>query len=80
MDKINFNKAGIYNKFKKEVGRYNNFSKVISCNQKIDKNKISPNKINVLTYAKYILNEGGIQEKRDLLLDLKTKFILNNKK
>ena len=80
MDKIDFNKSAIYSKLKKEVDKYNKFSKVISCNQKIDKNKISPNKINIRTYAKYILNEGSIQEKRDLLLNLKTKFILQDKK
>ena len=80
MDKIKFSESGIYNKLKQEVDKYNKFSKLLSCNQQIDKNKISSNKIDVKTYAKYILNEGSLQEKRDLLINIETKFILNNKK
>ncbi len=80
MDKIDFNETKVYKKLKDEVDKYNKFSSLLSMNQKLDKNKISPNKTDIKTYAKYILNEGSIQEKRDLLINLETEFILDNKK
>lgn len=80
MDKIDFNKTAIYGKLKQEVDKYNKFSKIISCGRAISKGKIKPDTIDVPAYAKYVLNEGAIQEKRDLLLNLKTKFILMDKR
>lgn len=80
MDKIDFNKEKLVNKLKNEVEKYNKFSSVIAAGKRINKNKIIPGKINIRDYAKFILKEGTIQEKRDLLLNLKSKLVLTNKK
>jgi hypothetical protein len=81
MDKIDFDKEGISKKIQEELEKYNKFSRSISATiNKLDKNKISPEIINVRTYAKYILNEGPIQEKRDLLINLKSKLVLRDNK
>ena len=53
---------------------------MLTAGKRIDKNKITPEKFNVRDYAKFILKDGAIQEKRDLLLNLKSKLVLDNKK
>lgn len=80
MDKVDFNKSGIYSKLKKEVDKYNSFSKILACGKKLDKEKIQNDKIDIKTYAKFVLSQGTVQEKRDLLTNLKTRFILKDKR
>lgn len=80
MDKVDFNKSGIYSKLKKEVDKYNSFSKILACGKRLDKEKIRNDKIDIRTYAKFVLSQGTVQEKRDLLTNLKTRFILKDKR
>ncbi|MFH0892786.1 MAG: recombinase family protein [Candidatus Falkowbacteria bacterium] len=80
MDRIDFNRTGIYGRLKEEVNKYNKFSKILSGSGMPGANKIKQDAIDVPAFAKYILSEGTIQEKRDLLLNLKTKLILKDKR
>ena len=76
IDKINLDKIGTREKIEKEIERYNNFRCGVLGNKK-ERYKESK-EIDIRNYAKYILKEGTIYEKRELLSCLKTKLILKN--
>jgi len=77
IDKMNLNRLGIKEKAKQEIARFQNFQTSVlgMKEQKGQKNK----SVNIRNYAKYLLRQGTIQEKRDLLANLKSKLILENK-
>jgi site-specific DNA recombinase len=78
IDKLSLNQIGMREKIEKEIERYNKFNhSVLGLKaEKIDKQK----EISIKNYAKYILKEGSIYEKRELLSTLQNKIILKNKK
>jgi len=76
IDKVNLDKIGIREKIEKEIERYHKFQAGVLG---IKKEKEVQKEINVKNYAKYILREGTILEKRELLSSLKTKLVLKNK-
>lgn len=61
---------------KLEIERFRKLQKLIS--GKSEKNEI--NNIDIRNYAKFVLNEGTILEKRELLSCIKGQIILQNKK
>jgi len=75
LDKININELGMRNKFEEEIERFNKFQKMV---MGIEKN-IKPVKIDLKIYAKYLLKEGSVIEKRELLACIKSKLVLKNK-
>lgn len=76
IDKINLDKIGMKGIIEKEVDRYYRFRQsVLGISQK-ENNK----DIDIRNYAKYILKDGTIYEKRELLTCLKSKLIMKNKK
>jgi len=77
IDKVDLDELGIKAKLKKEMERFNKFSKIVYGGTKIDKEQEN---FNLKQYAKYILKEGATYEKRDLLTDLKSKLVFNDKK
>ena len=77
LDEIDMDKLGIQGQFKEEVERYYRFSKgVLGINNKdFEKQK----EIDIKNYAKYLLKEGSILEKRELLSNLQSKLVIKNK-
>jgi DNA invertase Pin-like site-specific DNA recombinase len=80
IDKIDINEIGIKKQFEEEVTRYNKFQNaVLKINNK--ENEVDVKKeFDIKTYAKYIIKEGKINEKRELLASLKSKLVLNKGK
>lgn len=76
-DKIDINELGIQYKFEEEVSRYRKFRKNILGLER-DK-EVDREKIDIRTYAKYILREGTIVEKRQLLANIRSWLKLKNK-
>ncbi|MFA5398067.1 MAG: recombinase family protein, partial [Methanogenium sp.] len=76
LDKIDLDEIGIKEKIKVEVERFKKFQRVILGN----KDKIEIGDIDIRNYAKYILKEGLILEKRELLACLKGRIILRDGK
>ena len=74
MDKIDLDEIGIKERIKVEVGRFKKFQKFVLANN----DKIEIGDIDIRNYAKYILREGLILEKRELLSCLKGKITLKN--
>jgi site-specific DNA recombinase len=78
IDKIDLNILGIQGQFKEEVERYYKFSRSILKTESKDFEKQKD--VDMRNYAKYILKEGSIIEKRDLLSNLQSRLAMKNKK
>ncbi len=76
VDKIDLDDLGVKTKIEQEISRFNKF-RIGVLGQK---NKIHTTEIDVRNYAKYLLKEGTIYEKRELLSFLKSKLLLKDKK
>jgi site-specific DNA recombinase len=76
IDKIDIDEISVEEKIKVEVIRIKKFQASILGKKEI----IKINEIDVRNYAKYILREGTVIEKRELLGCLKSEILLNNKK
>ncbi|MCF7834270.1 MAG: recombinase family protein [Candidatus Pacebacteria bacterium] len=78
IDRIDINNVGIKEKLEKEIERYSEFrNKVLDLT---NDEKIAKTKLDVRNYMKYLLKEGTLQEKRDLMQSFTSKLILINKR
>ena len=76
MDKVSLDEIGIRKRIEDEISRFNKFrSGVLG----YKKDKTSP-EVDVRNYTKYLLSEGTLIEKRELLGCLKSKLYLRDKK
>lgn len=76
MDKIDLDEIGMKEKIKEEIERHKKFSSGLLG----EKSKtIKTTDIDIRNYAKYVLRDGNIWEKRELLSCLKSKIILKQK-
>jgi len=68
---------GVRQKFKNEMQRYNKFRRLV-----LGKGKESgePDAFEIKTYAKYLLTEGTLVEKRELLANLRSRLVFKDKK
>ena len=72
IDQIDVNELGIKHKFQEEVKRYNIFnSRVLKIEGK-QENK----DIDIRSYIKYLLKEGSMSEKREILSCIKSKIVI----
>lgn len=77
IDNLDLDKVSLGYKLKQEIERYSHFqSKILGIPEAEIKKKQN---IDIKNYAKYLLKEGNIVEKRELLSNLKSKLILLNK-
>jgi len=76
MDKIEFNEIGMRKKIKEEIERHKKFQAGLLGEKE---SKVKVRDVEVRNYAKYILREGQIHEKRELLSCLKSQLALANK-
>jgi len=75
INEIDINEIGMKDKIKSEVERIKKFNQSIL---KIDQ-EIHIQDIDIRDYAKFILKDGSIEEKRELLTCFKSKILLENK-
>jgi len=78
VDNVNLDKLGIKNKLQQEVARYHKFRQGVFG---LDEIKLKfDQEADMKKYAKYILTDGNIIEKRELLSCLKSRLILSDRK
>ena len=77
IDKLEIIELGIKHKLEEEVKRFNKFQKGILG---IKENEAEKKDVDLKTYIKYLLREGSIAEKREVLSCLKSKLVMKNKK
>lgn len=76
LDKVNINELGMRQKLEDEIVRFNIFQRsVLGATDKIQNNK----EADIRNYAKYILKEGAVTEKRELLANLRSRIIYKDK-
>ena len=76
VDQMDINELGMRHKFEEEVTRYNKFQKNVLG---VGKGGVAAKEVDLKTYAKYLLKEGSVIEKRELLSCMKSKLIIRNK-
>ncbi len=77
IDTISIEKLGMREKLQKELKRYQKFRTGVLGVAEDNTEKLE---IGMKNYAKYILKEGNISEKRELLTTLKSRLVLENKR
>jgi len=76
LDKIDINELGMRKKLEDEIARFNIFQRsVLGSTDKV-KNR---DDMDIRNYAKYILKEGAVSEKRELLGNLRSRIIYKDK-
>jgi hypothetical protein len=76
LDKVNINELGMRHKLENEIARFNIFQRsVLGSTDKIGNRQDS----DIRNYAKYILKEGMVTEKRELLANLRSRIIYKDK-
>jgi len=76
IDQMNVNELGIRIKFEEEIKRFNKFQRmVLGAKAKPD----NETEVDLRTFAKYILQEGGLSEKRELMGNLRSRLIYQDK-
>lgn len=75
MDRIDLDELGVKSKVEQEMVRLNRFKAMLG-----EKERTKNIDVNARDYAKYLLKEGTLIEKRELLYFLKSKLILKDKK
>lgn len=76
LDKVNINELGMRQKLEDEISRFNIFQRsVLGSTDKIKKAQDT----DIRNYAKYILKEGSVSEKRELLGNLRSRIIYKDK-
>ena len=76
LDKVNINELGMRQKLEDEIARFNIFRRsVLGSTDKIKNTEDT----DIRNYAKYILKEGSVSEKRELLGNLRSRIIYKDK-
>ena len=78
LNEIDLDELGIQGQFKEEVERYYKFSKGVLGMQPSQFEK--QREADTRNYAKYLLKEGSIVEKRALLSCLQSKLVMRDKR
>lgn len=77
LDKVNINELGMRQKLEDEIARFNIFQRsVLGSTDKVKERADT----DIRNYAKYILKEGSVSEKRELLGNLRSRIIYKDKK
>ena len=80
LNDIKIPEEDIKNKLQTEIDRFNSLQQQVF---KINNIKLKANKtkqIDLVDYAKFVLNNGSIEEKREFMSIFKDKFIMKDKK
>ena len=78
MDKVNINELGMRQKLEDEIRRFNKLQKIV--NGKSGKALVEEDDVNIRQYAKYLLKEGSVSDKRELLANLRSRLNYKDKK
>lgn len=78
VDQLDIDELGARHLIEKEVARFNKLRKSVLGSKERAKNDKSG--MNIKAYAKYLLEEGTMEEKRELLSHLRGKLLIEDKK
>ena len=75
---VNINELGMRVKLEDEIRRFNKLQKIV--NGQTGKALVEENDVNIRQYAKYLLKEGSVSDKRELLANLRSRLNYKDKK
>lgn len=76
VDEMSVDDLGVKGQLEAEIERYSKFSRsVLGMNEQVNNQK----EVSMKRYVKYVLKEGSIQEKREILSNFKSQIIMENK-
>ena len=76
LDQVNLNELGMRQRLEDEIARFNIFQRsVLGTKDKAT----ARNDMDIRNYAKYILKEGTVNEKRELLANLRSRIVYKDK-
>ncbi len=78
IDKVNINELGMRQKLENEIRRFNKLQKIV--NGRTGQALVEENEVNIRQYAKYLLKEGSVSDKRELLANLRSRLKYKDKK
>ncbi len=78
IDQVNINELGMRAKLEDEIRRFNKLQKIV--NGQTGKALVEENDVNIRQYAKYLLKEGSVSDKRELLANLRSRLSYKDKK
>ena len=78
LDKLNINELGMRTKLEDEIKRFNIFQRSVLGATDKEKIKTDPD-TDIRNYAKYLLKEGSMIEKRELLGNLRSRIMYKDK-
>ena len=78
IDKVNINEPGMRMKLEDEIRRFNKLQKIV--NGRSGKGLVEEDDVNIRQYAKYLLKDGSVSDKRELLANLRSKLLYKDKK
>lgn len=77
IDKVNINELGMRQKLEDEIRRFNKLQKIVNKNAG---KLLEENEVNIREYAKYLLKDGSVSDKRELLANLRSRLNYKDKK
>ena len=77
-DQININELGMKTKLEDEIKRFSHFQRTVFGSD--GKQEADEAEVNIRAYAKYLLRQGSISEKRELLGNLRTRLVYLNRR
>lgn len=78
LGQININELGMRHKLEDEIKRFSHFQKIVLGSD--GKKEAEEGDVNIRTYAKYLLKEGSVSEKRELLGNLRSRLVYQDKR
>jgi len=77
IDKVNINELGMRQKLEDEIRRFNKLQKIV--NGRSGNELVEEKDVSIRQYAKYLLKEGNVSDKRELLANLRSRLIYQDK-
>ena len=78
IDQVNINELGMRAKLEDEIRRFNKLQKIV--NGRSGNALVEEDDVNIRQYAKYLLKEGSVSDKRELLANLRSRLNYKDKK
>jgi hypothetical protein len=79
VDKMDLNELGVRYKLEQEIDRYQKFEQSVMRVPEAQREDTKTKDVNLRNYIKYLLKEGSLIEKRELMACFKSKLVMEDK-
>jgi hypothetical protein len=79
IDQIDLNELGVLDRLEREIERHQKFQRSVMGVLEVETEDAKAKDVNLRNYIKYLLKEGSLIEKREMMACFKTKLVMENK-